>query len=91
MNVNLFRAVSYPNLVSKIRKKQALIGIVGIGYVGQALVEGMSISGIKSYGFDIDKEKPKKIKDNNFTPADTIDQLNNCEVICICVPTPVTG
>ena len=55
MKVNFFRTSSYPNLLAKIKTKQASVGVVGVGYVGRALVEGMSASGIKSYGFDIDK------------------------------------
>lgn len=89
MNVNFFRTSSYSNLLTKINRKQLSVGVVGVGYVGRALVEGMSTSGIKSYGFDIDKEKPKKINDSNFTPVKALNQLSKCEVICICVPTPV--
>lgn len=89
MKVNFFRTPSYPNLLTKIKTKQASVGVVGVGYVGRALVEGMSTSGIKSYGFDIDKEKLKKIKDSNFTPVSVLNKLSICEVICICVPTPV--
>ena len=89
MKVNFFRTSSYPNLLTKINTKQASVGVVGVGYVGRALVGGMSASGIKSYGFDIDKEKPTKIKDSNFTPVGVLNQLSKCEVICICVPTPV--
>lgn len=89
MGINFFRISSYPNLLSEIRKKQALIGIVGVGYVGRALVEGMSASGIKSSGFDLDKDKLKNISDKNFTPVYSLKQLNKCEVVCICVPTPI--
>ena len=89
MKVNFFRTSSYPNLLTKINTKQASVGVVGVGYVGQALIEGMAASGIKSYGFDINRDKPRNIRNDSFTPVETLNQLNKCEVICICVPTPV--
>jgi len=41
MRINFFKKSSYPKLLSKINKKQVSVGVVGVGYVGQALVEGM--------------------------------------------------
>ena len=89
MRIIFFSKPSYPNLLSKINKKRISVGVVGVGYVGQALIEGMADSGIKSYGFDINKDKLRNIKNSSFTPVETLNQLNKCEVICICVPTPI--
>ena len=41
-------------LVEKIRSKQALIGIVGLGYVGLPLVREFTRGGAKVLGFDVD-------------------------------------
>ncbi|MFP3937728.1 MAG: nucleotide sugar dehydrogenase [Phycisphaerae bacterium] len=44
-------------LVKKIRDKQAVIGVVGLGYVGLPLVREFTGSGMKVIGFDVDEEK----------------------------------
>jgi UDP-N-acetyl-D-glucosamine dehydrogenase len=45
------------NLMSKIHDKSALIGIIGLGYVGLPLIIAFEHSGFKVTGFDIDPEK----------------------------------
>ncbi|MFH1134931.1 MAG: nucleotide sugar dehydrogenase [Pseudomonadota bacterium] len=44
-------------LIEKIRRKEALIGIVGLGYVGLPLGLVFAEAGFKVLGFDIDREK----------------------------------
>lgn len=44
-------------LISKINKKEAIIGIVGLGYVGLPLMLRFIEEKIKVIGFDIDQEK----------------------------------
>ncbi|MGC9453978.1 MAG: nucleotide sugar dehydrogenase [Phycisphaerae bacterium] len=44
-------------LVEKIRNKQAVIGVIGLGYVGLPLVREFTGSGMKVIGFDVDDEK----------------------------------
>ena len=46
-------------LVEKIESKKALIGVVGLGYVGLPLVREFIGGGMKVLGFDVD---PKKVK-----------------------------
>ncbi|MDD4889598.1 MAG: nucleotide sugar dehydrogenase [Phycisphaerae bacterium] len=46
-------------LVRRIEQKQALIGIVGLGYVGLPLVREFAAAGCKVLGFDVD---PRKIQ-----------------------------
>ncbi len=46
-------------LLEKIRTKKALIGVVGLGYVGLPLVREFIRAGMKVIGFDVD---PSKIK-----------------------------
>ena len=43
--------------LEKIKSKQAVIGIVGLGYVGLPLAQAFCQEGIKVVGFDIDQEK----------------------------------
>ncbi len=46
-------------LLEKIKNNQALIGVVGLGYVGLPLVREFTRGGAKVLGFDVD---PKKVK-----------------------------
>jgi UDP-N-acetyl-D-glucosamine dehydrogenase len=47
------------NLEQKIEKKQVLVGILGLGYVGLPLAREFATAGIKVLGFDIDDKKVK--------------------------------
>ena len=49
-------------LKEKIKKKKIIIGIIGLGYVGLPLFSRFAKIGLKVYGFDIDKEKIRKLK-----------------------------
>lgn len=48
-------------LIGKLRQKKAVIGIVGMGYVGLPLMMRFSEVGFKVLGIDIDIEKVKKL------------------------------
>lgn len=50
-------------LVQKFKSKKAVIGIVGLGYVGLPLALRYSEEGFKVVGFDIDTTKVSKLKD----------------------------
>ena len=45
------------DLMGKIKEKQALVGIIGLGYVGLPLVLRFSDMGFKVLGFDTDANK----------------------------------
>ena len=45
------------NRLEKIKSKQAVVGIVGLGYVGLPLAQAFCQQGINVVGFDIDQEK----------------------------------
>ncbi|MFW5839726.1 MAG: nucleotide sugar dehydrogenase, partial [Planctomycetota bacterium] len=49
------------DLVSKIKDNQALIGIVGLGYVGLPLVREFVRGGARVLGFDVDQQKITKL------------------------------
>jgi UDP-N-acetyl-D-glucosamine dehydrogenase len=49
------------NLIDKINQKQALIGIIGLGYVGLPLVLRFGEVGFKILGFDADAEKAARL------------------------------
>ncbi len=48
-------------LKEKILKKKAVVGIIGLGYVGLPLAIAIGEAGFKVIGIDIDKEKVNKI------------------------------
>ena len=49
------------NLLEKIEKKQALIGVIGLGYVGLPLVINFAGAGFQVLGFDLDGKKVEKL------------------------------
>lgn len=49
------------NLISKIKNKKSVIGVIGLGYVGLPLAIRFSVEGFKVVGFDVDKEKVKML------------------------------
>ena len=53
------------NLQSKILNKNSIIGVIGLGYVGLPLAIRFAEQGFKTVGLDIDKNKIKKLNENN--------------------------
>jgi UDP-N-acetyl-D-glucosamine dehydrogenase len=51
-----------PNLLKKIRKNNALVGVIGLGYVGLPLALVFAEKGFNVLGFDIDVKKIEKLK-----------------------------
>jgi UDP-N-acetyl-D-glucosamine dehydrogenase len=49
-------------LAKKIKDRELLVGIMGLGYVGLPLVREFCNSGIHALGFDIDERKVKMLK-----------------------------
>ena len=52
-----------PELLEKLREKQALIGVVGLGYVGLPLCLTYAEQGYRVLGLDIDQSKTKAINE----------------------------
>ena len=48
-------------LITRLKSRQAVIGIVGLGYVGLPLVLRFSGQGYKTIGFDVDTSKVEKL------------------------------
>lgn len=76
-------------ILTKITRFEAKVGVVGVGYVGQALVEELVSVRFRTYGFDVDRNKPLRIRHKLFTPTYSIEYLATCDIICVCVPTPI--
>ena len=50
-------------LLNKIQDKKAIVGVVGLGYVGLPLLMEFVERDIKTVGFDIDEKKTKMLND----------------------------
>lgn len=104
---------SMPNLtenqlLGKIASRQAVVGVMGLGYVGLPLVRAVLEAGYAVVGFDIDAEKIRLLKDGTpylkhlgeelprilasstkFKPTADASALAACDIIVLCVPTPL--
>ncbi len=49
-------------LAEKIANQQAMIGVIGLGYVGLPLIRAFVRAGFKTMGFDVDQSKVDKLK-----------------------------
>lgn len=49
-------------LLAKIKSKQAVVGVMGLGYVGLPLVREFCSSGFKVVGFDVDERKIRALR-----------------------------
>lgn len=72
---------------------QALVCVIGLGYVGLALAEAFSKS-LKVIGFDIDSKRIGKLRrgsnNKNLLLTDNPEEISKANFIIIAVPTPVT-
>lgn len=97
------------DLLSAIEDKRAMIGVIGLGYVGLPLAMTVARAGFKVTGFDIDPSKMTAIEAGKsyieavpddvlaaernagrFAATTDFARLAECDVIAICVPTPLT-
>ena len=90
------------NLKSKIKNKSAIIGIVGLGYVGLPLLTNFLKKGFKTIGIDTNLKRISSVKKNNknlysknvyknrkLEITDNFSKIKQCDAIIICVPTPL--
>lgn len=96
-------------LLSKIKARTAVAGVVGLGYVGLPLALAILRAGFVVRGLDIDGAKITALNEGvsylstvasdaihaavatqRFSPMTDFGALHECDVIIICVPTPLT-
>ncbi len=96
-------------LVAKARSREAVFGIVGLGYVGLPLAVEVAASGYKVVGFDLKPDVAKGVnegvshvrdvpseqlvhlvRDGSIEATTEMNRLRDMDVICICVPTPLS-
>jgi len=80
------------NLKKKLETEEAVVCVVGLGYVGLPLAKHFS-KHLKTIGFDIDDSKVKKIDDGNDNSKLTLtsdpSKIKEADFVIVCVPTPV--
>jgi len=68
-------------LSERLRKKEALIGVIGLGYVGLPICIAAGESGSRVLGFDVDPAKPEALKQGKsylkHIPDERIAPLTN--------------
>ncbi len=60
-------------LLDKINNKTAIVGVIGLGYVGLPLAVEKSNAGFKTIGFDIQEEKVKLVNEGHNYIGDVVD------------------
>ncbi|KKS97870.1 MAG: nucleotide sugar dehydrogenase [Candidatus Gottesmanbacteria bacterium GW2011_GWA2_43_14] len=84
--------MSEKELKGKIKNKTVLVGIVGVGYVGEALAYAITNKGFHTVGFEIDQSRITFLKNKQiprFTITSNKNLLKDCQVILISIPTPL--
>jgi UDP-N-acetyl-D-glucosamine dehydrogenase len=91
-----------------IAEKRAVIGVVGLGYVGLPLIVEFALKGFEGIGFEVDQKKAdeinagksyivdvsnenvkKCIESEKLKATTDFSELEKCDVIIICLPTPL--
>src|SRR5262249_40120837 len=52
----------FESLLQKIRDRGALVGIIGLGYVGLPLARAFGVAGFRVLGFDVDQAKVDQLE-----------------------------
>ena len=80
-------------LMDKLKQNEAIVCIVGLGYVGLPLATEFSKS-LRVIGLDIDNEKIKALNNNNPHPnilfTNDPEEISKADFVIVAVPTPVT-
>ncbi len=95
----------YETLEQKIKDKSAVIGVIGLGYVGLPLAVTFAEAGFEVIGFDSDSSRVRKVNSGESYTVDVsserlgktkllateaVSALNQVDIALICVPTPFT-
>ena len=61
------------SLLNKIKNKEIVVGVVGLGYVGLPLAVEKAKAGFKTIGFDIQSQKVNMINAKENYISDVVD------------------
>ncbi len=80
----------FERLKKRVNKKEAIISIIGVGYVGLALLREFDRKGFRSVGIDINLKKFKKLNlSKKAVLTSNYSEIKNSDVIIITLPTPL--
>ena len=65
---------AYETLINKINNKEAVIGVVGLGYVGLPLAVEKAKAGYKVIGFDVQQVRVDQVNSGINYIGDVVDQ-----------------
>ena len=101
---------TWRQLRDKISERSAIVGVLGMGYVGLPLAITFGEAGFTTVGFDpsqrhisglqsgqshigdVASVRVQKLQqETKFRATDDFDGLAECDVVIICVPTPLTA
>lgn len=96
-------------VIDKLHARTAIVGVIGLGYVGLPLAVAAARAGYSLIGFDIDDAKVAQLAEGSsyiesvatpdlqaevaagrFSATTDFNRLALCDIIVICVPTPLT-
>ena len=60
-------------LLKKISKREIVVGVIGLGYVGLPLAVEKAKAGFKTIGFDVQKEKVTLVNSGTNYIGDVVD------------------
>lgn len=83
-------------LVKKINDREFVVGVLGLGYVGQPLAQTFLHAGFQVLGIDVNQATVDVVTKalgpfypETFTATTDLSQLPQCDAVLICVPTPL--
>ena len=80
----------FERLKKKINKKEAIVSIIGVGYVGLGLLREFDRKGFRSVGIDTNLKKFKRLNlSNKAFLTSNYSEIKNSDVIIITLPTPL--
>ena len=89
-------------LLRKLAGRSAVIGVVGLGYVGLPLALRYAEAGYRVVGFDIDSEKVKALVEGRtylahvpvrrrLDATSDYSRAGECDALILCLPTPLAA
>ncbi len=78
-------------LLGAIEDRSARVAVVGLGYVGFPLAQRIKEVGFPVLGIDVQlsEERLKEVTDAGIEVTDDYSRVPECDVILLCVPTPL--